>query len=120
MLTEEFVPITADAILDLLRERYGHAPEQSDPDRRRRPRWPFPGTVELWIPDENGDELYLHARALNLSPLGLGILADDDLPVGRRVSLAIHQPEFTLFGDAVVRHASPTTDGRLVGLQFLY
>ncbi|HRX87097.1 MAG TPA: PilZ domain-containing protein, partial [Phycisphaerae bacterium] len=76
--------------------------------------------VELWVPDDNGDEAYLHARALNLSPLGLGILADEDLPIGRRVSVAIHQPEATLFGEAIIRHASPTTEGRLVGLQFLY
>jgi len=121
MLTDEFVPITADAILDILRERFGHEPEHTpDPERRQRPRWPFPGTVELWVPEDDGVELYLHARALNLSSLGIGIIADEPLPAGKRVSIAIHQPEATLFGDAIVRHATPTPDGQVVGLQFLF
>jgi hypothetical protein len=121
MLTDEFIPITADAILDILRERYGHEQDNEiDRERRQRPRWPFPGTVELWVPQDDGIELYMHARALNLSPMGIGILADEELPTGKRVALAIHQPEATLFGEAIIRHATQTPNGQVVGLQFLY
>jgi len=121
MQTEEIIPITADSVLDLLRERHGFIPEPADGERRQRPRWPFPGTVELWIPDDDGGETYVLARALNLSTMGIGILSDEEeLRVGCKVNIAVHQPEATLFGMAVVRHATQTPDGQVVGLQFLY
>ncbi|MCB9850995.1 MAG: hypothetical protein H6817_09875 [Phycisphaerales bacterium] len=120
MQTEEFIPLSADAVLDILHERYGYCDDRDANERRGRTRWPFPGTVELWVPNEDGGEEYLLARALNLSPLGVGILVEDDIPMDARVSIAIHQPEATLFGKALTRHASPTPEGTLVGLQFLY
>ncbi len=120
MQTEEFITITHDSILNLLRERYGYDETGHSDARRGRLRWPFPGTTELWIPLPDGEEDYLLARALNLSPAGVGILCDEELQVGAEISIAIHQPEATFFGKATVRHCSNTGDSFHCGLEFVY
>ena len=120
MQTDEFISLTEDAVVAILRQRYGYADEGYRDQRRDRPRWPFPGTVELWVPHQNGAEQYLLARALNLSTTGVGILVDSEMSPGQEVSIAIHQPEATLLGKAVVRHCAPAANGNHVGLEFLY
>ena len=120
MKTEEFVPISEDRIVGILRERHGYTDEEYRGHRRREPRWPFLGTVELWVPDADGEEEYLFAQALNLSPQGVGILIDEDLPLDREISIAIHEPEATLHGKAIVRHSAPISGGYHIGLQFLH
>ncbi len=119
MQIEEFVPITAASIEQVLRQRFGYSEEGYADQRRTRPRWPFPGTVELWIPDESGEEEYVLARALNLSPKGVAIITEDDLAVGSTVSIAIHQPETTFLGKATVKHRTPMEKGHRVGLEFI-
>jgi hypothetical protein len=120
MLTEEFIPITADNVLEFLHQRYGQDCERVHGERRHQPRWPFPGTVELWIPNDQGDEDYVLAHALNVSTLGIGIMSDEQIAPNTQVSLAIHQPEATLFGRATVRHVTDTVDGAVIGLRFHY
>ncbi len=120
MQTDEFVPISADNIHTILRERYGYPDVPHSDARRRHPRWPFPATVELWVPDASGGERHVLARGLNLSSAGVGILMDEEISPNVELSVAIHQPEATLFGKAVVRHATLTEHGNHVGLQFVY
>ncbi len=119
MQLEEFVEITAASIEEVLRQRFGYSEDGYGDERRGRPRWPFPGTVELWVPDESGEEEYVLAKALNLSPKGVAILSEDDLRIGMTLSIAIHQPETTFLGKAIVRHRTPTERGHRVGLEFV-
>ncbi len=119
MQLEEFVPITSASIEEVLRQRFGYSEDGYDDERRVRPRWPFPGTVELWIPDDFGDEEYVLAKALNLSPKGVAILSDDELEIGMQLSIAIHQPETTFVGKAIVRHRTEDLRGHRVGLEFV-
>lgn len=117
----EICPLTREAVGKLLRSREEQAPERNGKERRRAPRWPFPGTTELWVPDADGVENYVLATCLDLGERGIGIRCDEMLPVGLELALAIHQPEVSFHGRAVVRHSTATPVGdHIVGLEFLF
>jgi hypothetical protein len=89
--------------------------------RRSAPRWPFPSTVELWLPEERGVERYLLATSINLSTTGIGLKVDEELPKGLELGIAIHEPEMSFHGRAVVRHCAETERGYwIAGLEFLF
>ena len=116
----EITPLTEEAIAELLIGRCVRSDDAENARRRETPRWPFPGTVELWLPAENGTEEHHLATCVNLSLGGLGLLYEDELPVGLELALAIHQPEVSFHGRGVVRHCTETEAGFYLGLQFLY
>ena len=118
MDTSEICALTEDAVAKLLAERAAQASGSGTNGRRKAPRWPFPGTVELWIPDENGAEQHTLATSLNLSAYGIGIEIEDAIPVGLELAIAIHEPEMSFHGRAVVRHCTEIEDGYYVGMQF--
>ena len=60
------------------------------------------------------------ATCLDLSHHGVGIEADFELEPGLELTLAIHQPEVTMQGRAVVRHCTEIETGYYAGLQFLF
>jgi len=84
------------------------------------PRWPFPGTVELWIPQADGTELYTLATSMNLSLQGIGIRCEEPLAPGLELGIAVHEPEVSFHGHAIVRHCTEIQDDYLVGLQFIF
>ena len=120
MDTTEICPLSKEAVSKLLLERAGDVDEGALNGRRKAPRWPFPGTVELWIPDEAGVEQYALATSLNLSVHGIGIKTDDALPINMELAIAIHEPEVSFHGRATVRHCTEVEDGYYVGMQFLF
>ncbi len=90
-------------------------------NRRQTIRWPFPGTVELWIPEPRGGERYSLATSVDLSRQGIGVSCEEDLPTGLCLQIAIHEPEMSFHGRAVVRHSTPGEEGGyLLGLQFVF
>ena len=117
---QEIVQITEQSIAELLRSRYGETEGAPSGERRRHPRWPFPAPVELWVPLADGEEDLVLGRTLNLSLRGVGVLVDVPLEPGQEVSLAIHEPEATLYGRAVVRHCTEVECGNLMGLEFIF
>jgi len=120
METLEIQPLTRESIASFLNGQELYTPDDHSHARRRVPRWPFPGTVELWIPDGEGGERYELATCINLSVDGLGFLCDEKLPQGMKLSIAFHQPEVSFHGRAAVRHIAPHKSGFMTGVQFLY
>jgi hypothetical protein len=126
MDTTEICRLTRDALEALLAERSASKPQdrrsgKRGAPRRGTPRWPFPGTVELWIPDAAGRQWHSLATSINLSESGLGLRCDEPLEAGTELEVAIHEPEVSFHGRAVVRHCSPgPEDTYVVGLQFLF
>jgi hypothetical protein len=116
----EICPLSRKAVARLLAERAARSGASSVNGRRIAPRWPFPGTVELWIPDENGVEQHTLATSLNLSEHGIGINMDDRLPVDLELAIAIHEPEVSFHGRAVVRHCTDIECGYYIGMQFKF
>lgn len=116
---KEFVPLTPEAIIELLRDRQRSEmlPPRSR-EARRAPRWPFPGQVQIWIQDANGQEVQIFATCHNLSENGIGLSCECSLPIGARLTIAIHQPEATYQGEAVVRHCTLSSDGYFIGMEF--
>ena len=98
--------------------RPGKPPPQAG--NAARPRWPFPGTVELWVANENGVDELRFGTCLNLSPNGIGITTDFELEPGLELPLAIHQPEVSLHGRAAIRHCNEIESGYYMGLEFLF
>ena len=116
----EIKPLTEEAVARLLAEQETPIPDVRVNGRRRAPRWPFPGTVEMWLPDKTGVEQLALATCLNLSRHGLGMLNEEPLPIGLEFGLAVHQPEASLHGRAIVRHCTETEAGYYVGVEFLF
>ncbi len=120
MYTAEICRLDKDALASLLSERQAAIPDPARPCRRRVTRWPFPGTVELWIPEGGGCERYELATSLNLSLEGVGVRSDGPLRTGLELAIAIHEPEVSFHGHAVVRHCTEIEDEYLIGLEFLF
>ncbi len=122
MDTSEFCALTEKAVERLLAMRAATTGQSAENGRRKTPRWPFPGTVELWIPDENGVECHTLATSLNLSAHGVGIKTEDPLEVDLELAIAIHEPEVSFHGRAVVRHCTliDNETGYYVGMQFKF
>ena len=120
MEVAEICPLTEEAVAKLLAGRNAKLPDPKGTARRKVTRWPFPGTVELWIPDEEGHVRYALSTSLNLSLGGVGIRCDEPLSPGLELAVAVHEPEISFHGRAVVRHCTNMVGEFLVGLQFVY
>lgn len=120
METTEICPLTREAVTKLFADRHAQADEKVERQRRKAPRWPFPGTAELWVPGEGDIEHYTLATSLNLSLDGAGIRCDEPLPLNLELAVAFHEPEVSFHGRAVVRHCTRMGDEYLIGLQFLF
>lgn len=119
----EILPLTRQAVAKLITSRAlsRQASLRDESCRRHRVRWPFPGAAELWIRDDAGIEHHWLATCLNLSLGGIGIRLDRSLAPGAELDIAVHQPEVSFHGRAIVRHCTPTADGEFAaGLEFCF
>jgi hypothetical protein len=121
MHTEEIVKLSRASVTELIKTRLGkYAIEAyTGPERRRSPRWPFPGQVEV----RPTDELHIQPSFFDcrdLSESGMGMCGDVYYPVGSIVELSIHVPEVTLYGRGVVRYCMRTSQGHMMGVEFLF
>ena len=73
MKTGDVVKLTEKAVSKMLRSREAARPKKGPAGKRISPRWPFPGVVELWLPDEDGVMQHSLATSVNLSLHGIGI-----------------------------------------------
>jgi len=120
MDAEQIVKLSPDAITAMVRQYQVACHHNTMPGQRREDRWPFPGTVEVWLPDECYGERHLLATLHNLSSHGLAMRTRRPVPTDTRLSLAIHQPELSCYGHAVVRHCTRAPVGYLVGVEFVF
>lgn len=120
MDAEQIVKLSPDAIRELIEARVVQATPKRAEGQRREPRWPFPGTVELWLPETCYGERHMLATLHNLSPSGLAMRSRRPVPVDTRVSLAIHQPELSCYGHGLVRHCTRAHVGYLIGVEFIF
>ena len=118
MDADEIQPLTRRTAKNLLKsfQDSGELPDETG--KRIDPRWPFAAAVELWVTDENGEELHTLGACHNLSHTGIGVRCDCELSTGVSIPLAIHLPQASLHGKGVVRHCSERGNGYLVGIEF--
>ncbi len=117
----EFCELGPNSIARLLSGRQKNLRPSNWHGRRNAPRWPFPSTVELWVPESTGEDRYCLATSINLSTTGIGIKLDDPIAPGTALSIAVHEPEMSFYGRAMVRHCTETDHGfSIAGLQFLF
>jgi len=120
MDAERITRLTPETLQELLDARAVAAHPKHPPGRRRDERWPFPGTVEVWLPDDCYGERHMLATLHNLSPSGLAMRTRRPIPSGTRLSFALHQPAMSCYGHGVVRHCTRAAVGYLVGLEFVF
>jgi hypothetical protein len=121
MDAEKIVKISPDVIRDLLASESLsiRTHPKSEPGKRRQERWPFPGTVEAWLPHEIYGERHVLATLHNLSLSGLAMRTRRPIPSDTRISIAVHEPLLSCYGDAIVRHCTRAAVGYLVGVEFV-
>ena len=121
MKTDEIVKLTREGIAELLSSRA--APEDECPghERRKSPRWPFPGAVELRPVGANDDELCF-GSCRDLSQNGVGLICDDPFETGTPLDIALHLPEASFCGKATVRYCAQiegeNEEEYVMGLEF--
>lgn len=120
MDAERIVKLTPESIAELMNVRRVAATTLHPLGQRRTERWPFPGTVEIWLPDECYGERHVLATLHNLSAGGLAMRSRRPIPTDTRLSFALHQPELSVYGTAVVRHCTRAAIGYLVGIEFVF
>jgi hypothetical protein len=120
MDADKILKLSPAVLSELLEKRQVNTIAKVPSQRRSEERWPFPGTVEVWLPDQCYGERHLLATLHNLSQSGLAMRTRRVVPTDTRISLAIHQPEMSCYGDALVRHCTRAPVGYLVGVEFLF
>ncbi len=120
MDADRIVKLTPDTVRELVDSRRIKSEPKRPPGQRRQERWPFPGTVEIWLPDKCYGDQHLLATLHNLSLNGLAMRIRRPIPAETRVSLAIHQPELSVYGHAVIRHCTRAAVGYLIGAEFFF
>ena len=120
MDAEKIIKLTPDAVRALVEAHPVRGVPSQAPGKRSAERWPFAGTVEVWLPDDCYGERHLLATMHNLSLGGLAMRTRRPIPTDTRVSLAIHQPTLSCYSHAVVRHCTRAAVGYLVGAEFIF
>jgi hypothetical protein len=120
MDADEIYPLSRDAIRNLLQARQSDETDSGPLGKRRLPRWPFPGTIELWLPTPGGREEHMLGTLRDLSETGVGMRGDVEVKTGQVLSIAVHQPEASFHGQATVRHCTAHGTGYYVGLEFKF
>lgn len=120
MDAENIVKITPEAIQELLDTRRQPAVDKTAPGNRREDRWPFPGTVEVWLPESCYGERHMLATLHNLSAHGLAMRSRRPIPVETKLSIAIHLPALSCYGHAIVRHCTQAHIGYLIGMEMIF
>jgi hypothetical protein len=120
MDAEEIVKLTPVAVRELIDSQRIDAIAKQVPGQRREERWPFPGTVEVWLPEDCYGERHVLATLHNLSPHGLAMRSRRPVAKDTRISLAIHQPSMSCYGYGVVRHCTRAHVGYLIGVEFTF
>ena len=120
MKLDEIQPLTPDRVADLVQARCGGNVKAATSCKRRKTRWPCRGNVELWLPRPGGPAEHVIGYLRELSEAGAGIRTKNEIEPGQVLSIAIHQPEASLYGKAIVRHCTHRPDGCHVGVEFEY
>lgn len=120
MDAEQIVKLTPEALRSLLDSQRVEAVSKVPAGHRCEERWPFPGTVEVWLPEGCYGDQHLLATLHNLSEHGLAMRARRPILADTRISLAIHQPVLSCYGEALVRHCTQGPAGYLIGVEFAF
>ncbi|GEM_PF-504884 len=120
MDAERIIKLSVTVIRELLESQNIQTTHKQPPGARRHPRWPFPGAVEVWLPDSCYGERHMIATMHNLSLNGLAMRSRLPIPTGTPISLAIHEPALSCYGQAVVRHCTRGAVGYLIGVEFIF
>jgi hypothetical protein len=119
MDAEKIVRLSPEIVAEMLEARRVNTIEKDQySETRRADRWPFPGTVEIWLPEGCYGDGHLLATMHNLSLDGLAMRTRRPIPIGTKISIAMHQPEVSCYGAAIVRHCTAASIGYLVGVEF--
>jgi hypothetical protein len=119
--TEEIVKLSRRAVVDLIESRLasGKLEPFAGHERRKSPRWPFPGQVEVRLADDDhSPPSFFDCR--DLSETGMGMCGEHAYEVGTIIDMSLHVPEVTFYGRAVVRYSMRMRHGQMMGVEFIF
>ena len=122
MPTDEIVKLTRKQVSRLIRRRMEAAGANYEgSERRRAPRWPFPGTVEVRYADGR-DPSQWFATCRDISDGGMGMKTDMYFAPGTLLDISVHLPEQTFYGQATVRYCKELEieSEYIMGVQFVF
>ncbi len=119
MRTDEIVKLTRENIAQFLAENTEPADSYDGPQRRREPRWPFPGAVEVYPINASGGIQWL-GTLRNVSASGLGMSCERYLKPETVVDISFHMPDASFYGKAVVRYCKEVRNEFMCGVEFLF
>lgn len=122
MPTDEIVKLTRKQVARLIRRRMEAAGQKYEgTEKRRAPRWPFPGTVELRNADGQAPQQWF-ASCRDISEGGMGMKTDTYFAPGTVLDISVHLPEQTFYGQATVRYCKEleTENEYIMGVQFVF
>jgi hypothetical protein len=122
MDAERIIKLSVNAVRELLDSQNIHiqTTHKQPAGARRSPRLPFPVAVEVWLPDSCYGERHMFATMHILSLHGLAMRTRLPIPTDTPISLAIHEPSLSCYGQAVVRHCTRGPVGYLIGVEFIF
>ena len=118
-IADEIIKLTRQSLGDLLEGRRREGQAYAGPERRRYPRWPFPGTVELWPADGDGRQRWL-GTCRDINEHGLGMGCEVAFEPGTLIEIALHLPEATFCGHATARYCVEVRGEYMIGLEFQF
>jgi hypothetical protein len=121
MPTDEIVKLNRRQIERLLRKRQAAAGKDfPGSERRRAPRWAFPGTVEIRHLDPT-DGGHWFAACRDISEGGMGMKSDTYFEPGTVLDISVHLPEISFYGQATVRYCKEIESSEyIMGVQFVF
>ena len=121
MKTDEILKLSRQAVITLIERRLANGKLEAfeGHERRRSPRWPFPGQVEV-RPADDPRAVPMFFECRDLSETGLGMRGDESFELGTVLDLSVHVPEGTLYGQGVVRYSMKTPRGHMTGVEFIF
>lgn len=120
MDADRIVKLSSQAVRELVDAAAVASHSKQDLSKRREERWPFAGTVEIWLPDECYGERHLLATVHNISQNGIAVRTRRPIPSATNISFALHQPELSCYGEGIVRHCTRAQVGYLIGVEFVF
>ncbi len=122
MATDEIVRLTRKQVSRLIHKRMQEAGHKFEGrEKRRMPRWPFPGTVELRRADGTDPNQWF-ASCRDISEGGMGMKTDTYFAPDTVLDISVHLPEQTFYGQAAVRYCREldSESEYLLGVQFIF
>jgi len=88
--------------------------------KRRFRRWNFRCPADLYLKDENGQEIRLYASCRDISPIGVGLVCKQPIKAGTVAQIVLDLGFGKYIADVRIVHCTQTVGGFKIGAEFIF